>query len=112
MPIVVNTVQNYLVTSRQRVEFEVEKCEKLKLNFALKMVRGAYMVEENKLAKAEGRPSPIFDSVGKTHNNYDSNVEYLISKLNGKSQVYIGSINVVINISSRYMFAVIMKKVF
>ena len=51
------------------------------------MVRGAYMVEENKLARAEGKPSPIFDSIQKTHNNYDSNVEYLISKLNGKSQV-------------------------
>eukprot|EP00331_Platyophrya_macrostoma_P022098 CAMPEP_0176442416 /NCGR_PEP_ID=MMETSP0127-20121128/21799_1 /TAXON_ID=938130 /ORGANISM="Platyophrya macrostoma, Strain WH" /LENGTH=491 /DNA_ID=CAMNT_0017827419 /DNA_START=110 /DNA_END=1585 /DNA_ORIENTATION=- len=92
-PIVINTVQNYLKASKSRVLFEVEKCEKLKQPFALKMVRGAYMVEENRLAKEAGRPSPILESLQQTHNNYDSNLEYLMNKLDKKSQIYVCSHN-------------------
>lgn len=55
------------------------------------MVRGAYIVEENRLAKEQGRPSPILDSIQLTHANYDSNLEHLMSKLTSKSQVIIAS---------------------
>lgn len=45
-----NTIQNYLKQSGFRMDYEIEKSKKFGLFIALKMVRGAYMVEESKLA--------------------------------------------------------------
>lgn len=43
------------------MDYEIEKAEKFKLNIGIKMVRGAYMVEESKLAKQQNKENPIND---------------------------------------------------
>lgn len=57
------------------------------------MVRGAYMVEERRLAKEQGYQDPILDTIEDTHNNYNSNLEFLISNWIQGSQVLIASHN-------------------
>jgi hypothetical protein len=44
-------MQNYLIETRSKIDWEIEKCNKLKLPLSYKMVRGAYMVEENAITK-------------------------------------------------------------
>lgn len=45
-----NTIQNYLKSSGPRCQYEIDKAKKFNLPIVFKMVRGAYMIEENKLA--------------------------------------------------------------
>lgn len=46
-----NTLQNYLKSSGPRIDYEMQKAERYGTPVVFKMVRGAYLVEENKLAK-------------------------------------------------------------
>jgi hypothetical protein len=39
-----------LKIAKDRVHYEVEKCNYLKMPFGIKMVRGAYIIEENNIA--------------------------------------------------------------
>jgi proline dehydrogenase len=48
------TVQNYLRKASNVVNYEIKKNKYLETNFAVKMVRGAYMVEESELALLNG----------------------------------------------------------
>ncbi|OAV45916.1 hypothetical protein A3850_013310 [Lewinella sp. 4G2] len=46
-----------------------------------KLVRGAYMVKENKRAKAENRPTPIQPSLQATHQDYNAAVQYCVENI-------------------------------
>lgn len=45
------TIQNYLKISVDRSMYEIEIAKRKGLNFGAKLVRGAYLVEESRLAK-------------------------------------------------------------
>lgn len=53
-PIVYNTIQNYLKSSKARVEYEIAKNKATGLPMGVKMVRGAYINEETKIANDNG----------------------------------------------------------
>ena len=57
------------------------------------MVRGAYMVEERRLAKEHDYEDPILPSIDDTHRNYDNNLEFLVSNWIQGSQVLIATHN-------------------
>ena len=44
-------MQNYLKETKGKIEWEIEKCNKLKLPLSYKMVNGAYMLEENMITR-------------------------------------------------------------
>jgi len=48
---IIPTIQNYLKRSLYRCEYEVNLAKRRNLIFGAKLVRGAYMVEESRLAK-------------------------------------------------------------
>lgn len=79
-PVVYNTYQCYLKDSSQRLKQDVERSERLKHHFGAKMVRGAYMESERRLAERLGYPSPIHDTIEDTHASYDENIRYLLEK--------------------------------
>lgn len=58
-PLAVNTFQNYLKSTKGRIDYEIEKYHYLKHIVAIKMVRGAHMTEERELAQKNGYETPI-----------------------------------------------------
>lgn len=50
-PYIISTLQNYLKLAPERVDFELEVTKRRQLYFAMKLVRGAYLVEETKVSK-------------------------------------------------------------
>jgi len=99
--IVLNTFQNYLRSGTDRIRFEFARVNHLGLNFGGKFVRGAYMIEERRLAKELKYPDPIHDTVQDTHKNYNSNVAYAIPLLSKKSHLMVASHNEESVISAR-----------
>lgn len=47
---IIPTLQNYLKISPKRVKYELELAKRNNLYFSLKLVRGAYLVEETRIA--------------------------------------------------------------
>lgn len=79
---ILNGYQSYLKSSPCHIRREVERCQKLGIGFGIKLIRGAYMEEERKIAKEKNYPSPVWDSIEDTHNAYDTNVEHILTNLN------------------------------
>lgn len=57
------------------------------------MVRGAYMEEERRLAKEQGRESPIWDTIQESHNCYNNNVMLLLKEMKGTDKMVFGTHN-------------------
>jgi proline dehydrogenase len=91
--IVLNTFQNYLKSTMDRVNFEIERCKALNIPFGAKLVRGAYMVEERRLAKELNYPDPIHDTVENTHACYNMNLTNVIKNWIPKSHLMVASHN-------------------
>ncbi|EKX36218.1 hypothetical protein GUITHDRAFT_155289 [Guillardia theta CCMP2712] len=79
-PVIFNTYQCYLVDSFDRVKLDVQRAERYGFVFAAKVVRGAYMHQERKLAAEQGYPDPIHPNIEATHKNFDAVVDFLISR--------------------------------
>ena len=81
-PVVFNTVQLY---RKDRLKYmrELLKNNKNKdIQFGLKLVRGAYMEKERKIAMNKGIESPICDSKTETDNNFNRGVDFVFDNLN------------------------------
>lgn len=76
--VVYNTFQCYLTMSSDRIDIDLERARREQFQFACKLVRGAYMVQERKRAKDMGYPDPIHASLEATHANYDAQVAKLL----------------------------------
>ena len=65
--IIMNGFQQYLKRMTRQVPLEIECSKKLGFNLGIKLIRGAYMNEERKLA-AEGKyESPVHETIESTH---------------------------------------------
>ena len=73
--------------------YELERCKSLNLPFGAKIVRGAYMVEERRLAQELNYEDPIQPTIEDTHKNYNSNLEFLLSNWIQGSRIIIASHN-------------------
>eukprot|EP00744_Colponema_vietnamica_P004938 GILI01007304.1.p1 GENE.GILI01007304.1~~GILI01007304.1.p1 ORF type:complete len:534 (+),score=210.81 GILI01007304.1:81-1604(+) len=76
--IIFNTFQCYLKDSAARVQEDLTRAHREGFRFAAKLVRGAYMNEERRLAREQNYPSPIHDTLQDTHNNYDALVDLVL----------------------------------
>jgi proline dehydrogenase len=76
--VIYNTFQCYLKISGDRIDIDLERARREQFQFACKLVRGAYMVQERKRAKDRGYSDPIHDGIDATHANYDAQVEKLL----------------------------------
>eukprot|EP01098_Paradermamoeba_levis_P001264 TRINITY_DN1141_c0_g1_i4.p1 TRINITY_DN1141_c0_g1~~TRINITY_DN1141_c0_g1_i4.p1 ORF type:complete len:346 (-),score=102.07 TRINITY_DN1141_c0_g1_i4:176-1213(-) len=79
-PLVYNTYQMYLRDSFPRLEQALEESKRWNFHFGGKLVRGAYLVAETKVATEQGLPSPCFQQREDTHDNYNKAIELLLSR--------------------------------
>ncbi|KAG7368746.1 proline dehydrogenase [Nitzschia inconspicua] len=77
-PIIYNTYQCYLQDSPERLRTDVKRAERFNYHFGAKLVRGAYMESERKLAEDAGLPDPIQPNIDATHKCYDESVDFLL----------------------------------
>lgn len=77
-PVIFNTYQCYLKDMPGRMVTDLKRSERFSFHFAVKLVRGAYMVHERERAKQMNRPSPIHDTIDDTHKCYDDAVKILL----------------------------------
>lgn len=75
------------------VSNEIACARALGYNLGLKVVRGAYMVEERAIAAERGVESPIWDSLEETHECYNGNIRRLIESASDHSFVIVASHN-------------------
>eukprot|EP00993_Chasmostoma_nieuportense_P007704 NODE_966_length_1739_cov_39.885236_g906_i0.p1 GENE.NODE_966_length_1739_cov_39.885236_g906_i0~~NODE_966_length_1739_cov_39.885236_g906_i0.p1 ORF type:complete len:349 (-),score=102.74 NODE_966_length_1739_cov_39.885236_g906_i0:53-1099(-) len=69
--VVFNTYQCYLNFSQKRVLNDMERARRDGWVFGLKLVRGAYMVQERALAADRGYQPPILPTAQATHDNFN-----------------------------------------
>merc|ERR1711871_352287 len=78
MPVIFNTYQMYLRDALFRLRADVQRSQREGYFFAAKLVRGAYMVSERRLADEQGRESPVHATLEGTHDAYNDGVRYCI----------------------------------
>jgi len=80
-PVIWNTYQCYLKQALNTVTSEQQLVTSLGCCFGAKIVRGAYMEKERKLAKMKGYEDPVNDTYEATGEMYNSVVEYLLNHI-------------------------------
>ncbi len=88
-----NGFQQYLKRMLKQVELEIIASKVLKFNLGVKLIRGAYMNEERKLAKEGNYESPVHETIEDTHNCYNKNLKLLAENLSHKDRLFVGSHN-------------------
>lgn len=73
---------------------EVAAAKAYGFNLGVKLIRGAYMMEERELAAKGGFESPVFDSIEETHDCYNNNMEHIIKNMTDKDMILVASHNV------------------
>lgn len=79
-PIVYTTVQAYLKDSKERLVMATAAAEKEGISMGFKLVRGAYMTREVKLATSLGVPPPIHRTIQETHRCYNTCALFMLEK--------------------------------
>ncbi|KAH1081917.1 hypothetical protein J1N35_021678 [Gossypium stocksii] len=80
-PIVYGTMQAYLKDSRERLFNTARTAEKLGIPMGFKLVRGAYMSSEAKLASSLGFDSPVHNTIQDTHACFNDCASFMIEKI-------------------------------
>ncbi|CAK0740844.1 hypothetical protein CVIRNUC_001281 [Coccomyxa viridis] len=78
-PTVFNTIQCYTKDSWDRLCLDTQRAQQEGWLYGAKLVRGAYMQLERERARQKGYPSPIWDDIQQTHDNYNRLVDKALS---------------------------------
>merc|ERR1740130_2170869 len=89
-----NGYQCYTKRTQELMKMEVSCAKEFDYNLGIKLIRGAYMLEERELAQNGGYESPVFDSVEETHKCYDENMAHIISNMKESDKILVASHNV------------------
>ncbi|KAI6670464.1 hypothetical protein NL676_005349 [Syzygium grande] len=84
-PFVYGTMQAYLKDARERLFLATEEAEKMGVVMGVKLVRGAYMSSERKLAHSLGQESPIHNTIQETHDCYNECASFMLEKIATRS---------------------------
>ncbi|KAH9622895.1 hypothetical protein KSS87_010084 [Heliosperma pusillum] len=85
IPIVYGTIQAYLKDAKERLLLATNAADKMGLPLGFKLVRGAYMSSESKLANSLGFDSPIHNTIQDTHKCYNDCASFMLDKIVDKS---------------------------
>ncbi|GMH20688.1 hypothetical protein Nepgr_022529 [Nepenthes gracilis] len=80
-PIVFGTMQAYLKDARERMLLVVNGARKIGVPVGFKLVRGAYMASERKVAASMGFESPIHGCIEDTHACYNDCASFMLDKV-------------------------------
>ncbi|KAM4631646.1 hydroxyproline dehydrogenase-like isoform 1-T1 [Discoglossus pictus] len=87
-PWIWNTYQCYLKDSFSLLSSDLEKAQSLGLCFGVKLVRGAYMDKERKLAKEKGYHDPIQPDWEATNKSYQRSLDKMLDLIAQDSERY------------------------
>ena len=90
---ILNAFQCYMKRMAKVIPMEVKASQNYGFNLGIKLIRGAYMMEERAMAKEEGRESPVWDTIEDTHKCYNGNVTHIISNMKNEDKLAVGSHN-------------------
>ncbi|WVZ15440.1 hypothetical protein V8G54_013006 [Vigna mungo] len=94
-PIVFGTLQTYLKDAKDRLLLTTKAAEKMGVPMGFKLVRGAYMSTESKLAESFGNASPIHNTIQDTHNCFNDCASFMLEKVaNGPDSVVLATHNI------------------
>ncbi|NP_001295733.1 proline dehydrogenase 1, mitochondrial [Jatropha curcas] len=94
-PIVYGTIQAYLKDAKERLLLATKAADKTGVPMGFKLVRGAYMSSERKLASSLGYESPIHNSIQETHDCFNDCASILLETIsNGSHGVILATHNV------------------
>ncbi|GAA0145537.1 oxidase [Lithospermum erythrorhizon] len=94
-PIVSSTIQAYLKDAKERLIQTTNAAEKMGIPMGFKLVRGAYMSSEGRLAASYGVKSPIHDSIEQTHACYNGCESFMLEQIaNGSGAVVLATHNI------------------
>lgn len=88
-----NGYQAYLKKTGDVLRNEVAASKALGYNLGIKLIRGAYMNEERKLAADNGYESPVWDELEQTHNCYNDSLVHIIENLTPSGMLMVASHN-------------------
>ncbi|XP_071777818.2 hydroxyproline dehydrogenase [Centroberyx gerrardi] len=83
-----NTYQSYLKESRSLLLEALDLSKSEGFCLGVKLVRGAYMDKERKLAKQEGRLDPVHESWEDTNDSYNGNLDVMLEVISQSPQRY------------------------
>lgn len=78
---IMNGYQCYLKSVPEQVKLEIDRWREEGIGYGVKIVRGAYMGEERRLAAQMGLPSPVWDTIEDTHKAYNQTAQYLLKNI-------------------------------
>jgi len=94
-PIVFGTMQTYLKDAKERLLLAAEAADNMGIPMGFKLVRGAYMSSETKLAESLGYSSPIHDTIEDTHKCFNDCSSFMLEKVaNGPGGLVLATHNV------------------
>ncbi|XP_061362084.1 proline dehydrogenase 2, mitochondrial-like [Gastrolobium bilobum] len=94
-PIVFGTIQTYLKDAKDRLLLATKAADKMGIPMGFKLVRGAYMSTERRLAASLGYASPIHNTIQDTHKCFNDCSSFLLEKIaNGSGGVVLATHNV------------------
>ncbi|XP_057970975.1 proline dehydrogenase 2, mitochondrial [Malania oleifera] len=93
--VVFGTIQAYLKDAKERMLLAVEGADKMGVSMGFKLVRGAYMSSESKVASSLGCQSPIHNCIQDTHDCYNECASFMLEKISsGRGAVVLATHNV------------------
>ena len=78
---IMNGYQCYLKRMEKVIPMEVRASKHLNFNLGIKLIRGAYMMEERGLAAEQGKDSPVWDQIDETHICYNDSMSHIIKNM-------------------------------
>ena len=72
---------------------EVRASQAFDFNLGVKLIRGAYMMEERGLAMEQGRESPVWDAIEETHACYNASMSHIIENMKEEDALFVASHN-------------------
>lgn len=80
-PLIYNTIQGYLKDAKDRMVMAKKAADEMRVGLGIKLVRGAYMNAENRLAESLGVESPIHDNIHNTHRCYNECADFMLHQI-------------------------------
>jgi proline dehydrogenase len=94
-PIVYGTIQAYLKDAKDRLLLAANAAEDKGIQMGFKVVRGAYMSSETRIASSLGYESPIHNTIQDTHDCYNDCASFMLENIaNGSGALVLASHNV------------------
>lgn len=94
-PLIFNTIQAYLKDAKDRLVIAKRAADEMGVAIGFKLVRGAYMSSENRLAASLGVETPIHDTIEKTHACYNQCAAYMLEEVaSGTGSVVLATHNI------------------